>query len=367
MRLSTNDWKPFFLKKLYDIKMGNGFDKNKMSEENPSVNLVSRVSYNNGVDIKVDLIEGVSPFPKGVLTVALGGCYLGSCFVQEEPFYTGQNVAVMTPICDKMSHSVNLFISTLVRYESKIKYYAFGRELNTHIRTDFTVSLPVQHNADGSLLVSEQKEFSDDGYIPDWGYMEEYITSLKHKPLKTRNARTPKRTFNVNDWKEFYVSNLFTVERGDLSSLNEVEIGDVPIVSASGENEGISFYGAVDAPYTNNITFSMNGVNTGFTCYHSYGFNANADCGILLQKFEMNPYIGQFLATIIGLLRIKYSYGRKMTKERMENEIIRLPVKRNPDGSILIDDNRTFSPDGYIPDWKFMEDYIKALPYGDRI
>lgn len=367
MKLNTREWKPFYLKKLYDIKMGNGFDKNKMSEDAPSVNLVSRISYNNGVDIKVDSIEGITPFPKGVLTVALGGCYLGSCFVQEEPFYTGQNVAVMTPLCDKMGHAVNLFISTIVRYESKIKYYAFGRELNTHIGTDFTVSLPIQHNENGSILISEQKEYSEEGYIPDWDFMEKYIESLNHRPIKTKNSPTSKKVLNVNEWKEFCISDLFEVERGNITSLNEIESGEVPIVSASGENEGISFYGAVEAPYSNNITFSMNGVNTGFTCYHSYSFNANADCGILLQRFDMNSYIGQFLSTIIGLLRIKYSYGRKMTKERMEKELIRLPVKKNSDGSIQIDESKSFSPEGYIPDWQYMEDYIKALPYGDRI
>lgn len=53
------------------------------------------VSYNNGVDIKVGYVNDVEPFEAGLVTVALGGSYLGSCFIQEEPFYTGQNVAVM--------------------------------------------------------------------------------------------------------------------------------------------------------------------------------------------------------------------------------------------------------------------------------
>ena len=45
-----------------------------------------------------------------------------------------------------MSIAVNNFISGLVRYESSVKYYAFGRELNTHIRTDCDVKLPVDSN-----------------------------------------------------------------------------------------------------------------------------------------------------------------------------------------------------------------------------
>ena len=78
MNLKTDEWKPFYLTDLYDIQMGNGFDKNKLDEDNPEVNLVSRVSYNNGVDVKVGFVDGVNPFDAGLVTVALGGSYLGS-------------------------------------------------------------------------------------------------------------------------------------------------------------------------------------------------------------------------------------------------------------------------------------------------
>lgn len=47
--------------------------------------------------------------------------------------------------------------------------------------------------------------------------------------------------------------------------------------------------------------------------------------------------------------------------------MIKLPVKHNADGTIFIDDEHTYSEDGYVPDWQFMEDYIKSLPYGDRL
>ena len=66
MKFDTTEWKTFLLNKLYKIKMGNGFDKDKMTMDNPEVNFVSRVSYNNGVDIKIDRVmkrEGPD-FPK---------------------------------------------------------------------------------------------------------------------------------------------------------------------------------------------------------------------------------------------------------------------------------------------------------------
>ena len=36
-------------------------------------------------------------------------------------------------------------------------------------------------------------------------------------------------------------------------------------------------------------------------------------------------------------------------------------------GSPLLDETHKYSDEGYIPDWDYMEKYIKSLPYGDRI
>ena len=33
----------------------------------------------------------------------------------------------------------------------------------------------------------------------------------------------------------------------------------------------------------------------------------------------------------------------------------------------ILDKNKKYSDDGYIPDWEWMEIYMKSLPYGDRV
>lgn len=271
--------------------MGDKLDKNKMSNDCPSVNFVSRISYNNGVDTKVDIIEDLTPHKSGLLTVALGGEYLGSCYIQHEPFYTAQNVAILEPRFDSMTDSVNRFICTLVKFECQTKYYAFGRELNTHINTDFQIDLPVRHDQSGNILYDDSKSFSRNGYIPDWDFMTQYIESLHYKCLTTNNTTKSKREFDTNEWFEFDLIKLFDIERGKITSLNELNEGATPIVSASGENEGIAFFADIEAPFNNNITISMNGVNTGFTSYHGYPFNINVDCCVLKQKFNLNKYI----------------------------------------------------------------------------
>ncbi len=366
MKLNIDDWKEFYLKNLYKIVMGNKFDKNKMTEDDPSVNFVSRVSYNNGVDTKVDYVEDVDPFDAGLVTVALGGSYLGSCFVQEEPFYTGQNVAVLKSVSDQMTFGVNIFISGLVRYESKMKYYAFGRELNTHINRDFSIKLPIQHNDDGTPLIDDSNKYSDEGYVPDWKWMENYIESLHYKPLITHNKSGQVPNLDVNKWEEFIVGKVFECSTTALSIKDELDEGDIPFISRTAENNGCDGYVNVSCEKItkgNCITIGAEGI---YSFYQEDRF-ATGNKVYTLRCSLMNKYVALFLCSILNLEDYRYSYGRARVKSKLEKEIIKLPIQRNLDGTPYIDDTKKYSDEGYVPDWKFMENYIKALPYGDRV
>jgi hypothetical protein len=52
--------------------------------------------------------------------------------------------------------------------------------------------------------------------------------------------------------------------------------------------------------------------------------------------------------------RFRYNYGRAYNKGIIANTKIKLP-------SVKI------APNEYEPDWQFMEDYIKSLPYSSCI
>ncbi len=158
--IDIKKWRYFHLYDLFYINSGSKLDKIKMKETNPTINFVGRSGINNGVTTKVDKIEGLEPYPKGYLTLSLGGAYLGSCFVQEREFYTSQNVVVLIPKME-MSIYVKQFICTIVFKEGNTHYKAFIDELNKHIKRDFEFPLPVK----------------EDETI-DFEYMEEYIKAL---------------------------------------------------------------------------------------------------------------------------------------------------------------------------------------------
>ena len=93
-KIDTSSWKEFKLADIAKLENGNKLDIGKMTQLSPSINFVSRTAKNNGVSSIVDKIEGIEPYPAGCLTLAFGGS-VGSCFLQEKPFYTGQNVGVI--------------------------------------------------------------------------------------------------------------------------------------------------------------------------------------------------------------------------------------------------------------------------------
>ena len=64
----------------------------------------------------------------------------------------------------------------------------------------------------------------------------------------------------------------------------------------------------------------------------------------------MNKYTGLFIIAILKAEQYKYSYDRAFLMDRIQNTILKLPVDVDGD-----------------PDWWFMEEYIKSLPYGDRL
>jgi hypothetical protein len=74
----------------------------------------------------------VQPYAPGVITVALGGTKLLSSFVQEYPFYTAQNVAVLTAKIP-LTFPQKLFVCLAIRH-NRFRYSAFGREANRTIK-----------------------------------------------------------------------------------------------------------------------------------------------------------------------------------------------------------------------------------------
>lgn len=341
--LSKHKFKEFLLTDIFSVDYGNKFDLNKMEVlPTSSIAFVSRTAQNNGVSAYVEPVTGVSPYPAGAITVALGGS-IGSTFLQKQPFYTGQNISVLLPKTP-MSDAAKLFISCIIMAECSYRFVAFGRELNKHIKRDFTIKLPQTPSG-----------------VPDWQAISDFMVELEEEEhqgegkladaLQTENAEATK-SVSTDDWGEFRVEELFDVKKGDRLTKEDQTDGMTPYIGAIDSNNGVSNHIGQKAIHEGGtISLSYNG-SVGEAFYQPEPFWATDDVNVLYPKSGtiLNSWTALFICTILRQEKYRYSYGRKWVLEAMNNTIIRLP-------------QTSYGK----PDWEAMERMIKALPYGDRI
>ena len=157
---------------------------------------------------------------------------------------------------------------------------------------------------------------------------------------------------DMADWKEYTMDFMFDFDKGKRLTEADIVPGDINFLGAISENNGIREKITTDHFWKPNcITVNYNG-SVGEVFYQSKPFWASDDVNILYAKdfWEMNKYIAMFLITVIKANKYRFGYGRKWTMEKMRESVIKLPGQA----------------DG-LPDFMYMENYIKSLPYSDRI
>ena len=73
-------------------------------------------------------------------------------------------------------------------------------------------------------------------------------------------------------------------------------------------------------------------------------FWASDDVNVWYPKFKFNTKVIEYMMTAIKKCREKYNYAAKWTLDKMQNEMLTLPI--TPDGDI---------------DFDYMERYIRAI------
>lgn len=313
---------------LFDVLQGNGLELNRLAEcdeDDPNgVNFVSRTRENNGISATVYEIDGLEPFEKGLMTVAGSGNSVTETFVQPSRFYTGYHVFVLRP---KREMTINEKLYYCYCIKQNRFRYSYGRQANKTLK---------------KLLVPSPDE------LPDWINQTDLdIFKDAREPILKQELSK----LNTTNWKPFKYSDLFDIERGKGPRKKDLDgTGETPVVTSSDKNNGWTAF-TTESPCHDGGTIGVNrNGSVGEAFYQPVGFCSTEDVHIFTPKFEMNKYVAMFLCCLIRAEKYRFNYGRKWGIARMEESIIRLPVKSTGE-----------------PDWDFMENYIKSLPYSSSI
>lgn len=313
------------LEDLFNVSYGTKLDMNKMSSSEDSyIAFVSRSSKNNGIVGYVDEYKKIPPLSEGLITVTLGGTYVLSSFLQEKPFYTAQNVAVLESKFN-LTKEEKLFYCLCIS-KNRFRYSAFGREANRTLK---------------DLLVPSKDS------IPNWVNKTQISKFDDSKQPLTKQA-TP--NLDTSDWKTYKLDDLFEIKKGKRLTKANMKKGEVPFIGAIDKNNGYRQYiGQEPIHDKNTITVNYNG-SVAESFYQPKPFWASDDVNVLYPKFPLNKYSGLFIVTILKKEKYRYNYGRKWHLERMRETEIKLPADQNGQ-----------------PDIQLMENYIKTLNFSKKL
>lgn len=178
MNLDVMAWKEFKISDFFDVSLSSG-DLKIEECECGDIPLVSSGQTNNGIVGYINRAgDGKAQiFTKNKITVDM----FCNAFYQPNDFYAVSHgrVNILSPKF-AMNNLVALFLVTIIKNE-QFKY-SYGRAVYSNEIARMEIKLPALENGQ-----------------PDWKYIENYMKSLRHKPICTKNWGGARITFTWED------------------------------------------------------------------------------------------------------------------------------------------------------------------------
>lgn len=367
--LDTASWQGFKINCLFNRFERGKANQTKLDEGNDTF-YVGAKRNDNGVMFRCAYDEELISEGNCIVFICNGQGSVGFANYMDRDFIASTDLVL--GYADWLNSDVGVFLATLFSLERP--KYSFGRKWGRFLK-DTVVQLPVKKDSSGNPIIDPKGRYSPEGYIPDWQFMEAFIRSLHHEPLTTANRSESVMGLNQSLWKDFSVEQVFDLKYGVNLALNactetDDESVSINFVSRTETNNGVSAE-IEPVPGIKPQEAGLITVATGGSVLSTFvqpdPFYSGRDLYVLKPKEDaLSVATKLFLVTVLEANKFKFSYGRQANKS-LPFIKLQLPILRGVGGVPIVDPAKQYHEDGYIPDWQFMEDYMRALPYGDRI
>ena len=342
--METNNWKWFTYAELFNIHKGKRLTKADMI--NGKTPYIGAIDTNNGITAYIS--NNAHLHEPNTITVSYNGS-IAEAFYQTTKYWATDDVNVLYPKF-QLNKYIALFLTTIINKE---KYrFNYGRKWDKDSMLASQIKLPVTTN--GS---------------PDWNWIEQYVKeqlvpSLSNNVRKVWQRQYNKQPLQPNSiqlfklkWQKFTI-NSFCDEPYKATAYNAIELTEcekenekaIAYITRTDVNNGCKGYvineDFDDIEQGNAITIG----DTTATVYYQENEFICGDHMVVLRSKHFNKYVGLFITTLLCKEQFRYNYGRAFNKGIIANTVLQLPVT-----------------DSGSPDWQFMEDYIKSLPYSKNI
>lgn len=226
MNLDVENWKTFRFERIFDIRKG-FYNKKPESSGFGTIPFLGAIDSNNGVtehytldEIECSSRTGHVPnesidrklFPGHAVCVTNNGS-VGYVYYQNTPFSCSHDVNPLYLVDGEFSEYTGMFVASVIMHD---RYrWGYGRKWRPERMAKSKLNLPVLRDEQGNPLIDTTYKYSDEGFTPDWEWMEAYIKTLHYKPLTTKVDNPSSVDLDTSTWKEFLLHRILTAEMGN--------------------------------------------------------------------------------------------------------------------------------------------------------
>ncbi len=329
IELENRKWKEFFVINLFKIERGKRLiASNRIKGDIP---FITAGFKNEGVAKLIG--NKIQKQYSNSITIDM----FGNVFYREYNFKCDDNIHVLKNI--QINRYNGNFITSCFKKTTE-NIFSYGKQFRLKTLEKLRILLPT----------TSQEE-------PDYEFMENYMRAEEHKLLQIYKNYISKRKVKIKrniillterKWGEFEIGKVFNVYTGANVQKKYLKIGTRPRISATDQNNGIVKFTEISnhknyRELNNFISVSF----LGSVFYHSYTANLDMKIhAIQIKNKKLNRYLAEFIVYLIKRSANNISYGNQLSSRDLPKKKIFLPITSQGD-----------------PDYKFMEDYMRALEY----
>lgn len=283
------------IEKVFSVDYGQKEFETKGDIEKGNTILIASGGEDNGV---YGFLNITSFYKAPFITVPRTGT-IGMAFVQTYDCCVNNDVMVLLP-------KTKLSLEELYQVAYQIRLtkwkYAYGRKIT-----------PKRLNKEKIKI-----EKSDINY-------NEYVKNLMPKEPKKVKIQENRKI------KLVQLINLCRIERRNALPENQLETGNVPYVTTSSKNNGVSEF-VNEKPNSKGkcITVALNG-SVGEVFFQPNDFITSGDNAVLTLLNDYNPYLLLYIGYQIHNQKWGFNYYRKLSEERLKKFMIPMPINNNGD------------------------------------
>ena len=409
----TEEWRyrEFKIENLFTSQNGD-FDIKKEHINNQGVDVVTAGDTDYGILGKSDIKAKV--FSGNTITVDM----FGSVKYRSDEYKMVTHARVFSLKClyDGFNEEIGLFITTCL--QKRLCAFEYSNMCSWKKIRNLSISLPILTGLETNQpIIDETCQYHKDGFIPDWKYMQERIKELEQERIKELEQERIKEleqyliVTGLNDYelteedKEILATKLF--DGGQLESstsgngcsidqtgdcwkqAREFRVGDlfdvdswqygknkqyktkfdtptqksIPVISGVTINNGVNYYTEDELEeneiWNDCLTITTRGEYSGSVFYQDYPF-ALANNILVMPMPGLSQNMKLYIATALQKLPFG-GYGNYPTKDKLAKSAIALPIQTDSSNHPVIDSTHKYHPEGFVPDWEYMEKYIRAM------